>query len=78
MYSKKGTSSCELNLSNGWSSKEEKWWRLTMANVSAFNQVVPDFGKLATTISLSLAWKWFWKEFIGWIKFDGHQKPWKK
>jgi hypothetical protein len=39
-------------------------WQLTMANVMVFNHVVPNFGIEATTTSLSLGWKWFWKEII--------------
>jgi hypothetical protein len=48
-----------------------------MANVSAFNQVVPDFGIEARTTSLSLAWKWFWKEIIDCICDGVVQKSWK-
>ena len=47
-----------------------------MAKAKAFSHVVPDFGMVANTISVSVAWKCFWKVIMDWISAAWHQKPW--
>ena len=49
--------------------------RLAMENKRAFNQVVPDFGAEAKSISLSCAWKWRSAAILPRIAKSGNQQP---
>ena len=49
--------------------------RFTIAKAKAFNHVVPDFGIVANTTSVSLAWKCLWKEIMDWISLAWYQNP---